>query len=255
MTKDMTFQSVLPAGEEKLRQLDPPPSKDLVDSLMEDVQCFASAWSLVGGRFDRGNMLEDAEHQKAELRDRLTKVLATHEPESAPHSADRLTRFTEWLVKEMPAGTVIGDPVWWARKLLAAACVFADEMPTPPSSALQSAIDLIADDSYAITFQSMAQYRTAVLGILRGKQPAHPPAVDDAQRSALVYVLRDLKAGIAEHATDVVWYSAIQTACDRIEEIVAALPAPSAARYCPFNHKPCEPIDLADETSETKGEG
>lgn len=29
---------------------------------------------------------------------------------------------------------------------------------------------------------------------------------------------------------------------------------PLDARYCPFNHKPCEPIDLAEETSETKSE-
>jgi len=54
------------------------------------------------------------------------------EPGTTQHSADHLTRFSEWLVKEMPAGTVIGDPVWWARKLLAAACVFADEAPAPP---------------------------------------------------------------------------------------------------------------------------
>jgi len=23
--------------------------------------------------------------------------------------------FTEWLAREMPAGTVIGDPHWWAK--------------------------------------------------------------------------------------------------------------------------------------------
>lgn len=59
------------------------------------------------------------------------------EPTSAPHSGDHLARFTEWLVKEMPSGTVIGDPQWWARKLLAAACVTADELPAePPKPAL-----------------------------------------------------------------------------------------------------------------------
>jgi hypothetical protein len=52
------------------------------------------------------------------------------------------------------------------------------------------------------------------------------PPVNDAQRPALVYVLRDLKDGIAHHAEDTIWYSGIQTACDRIEEIISALPTP-----------------------------
>lgn len=56
-----------------------------------------------------------------------------HEP-SPSHSADHLQRFTDWLVREMPAGTLIGDPTWWARKLLAAACVFADEAPAHETS-------------------------------------------------------------------------------------------------------------------------
>ena len=51
-------------------------SKELVDSLMEDVLSFASAWSLVGSRFDNGSMLEDAEQQKAELRTRLEQEIA-----------------------------------------------------------------------------------------------------------------------------------------------------------------------------------
>lgn len=53
-----------------------------------------------------------------------------------PHSDRHLREFTEWLTKEMPAGTVIGDPVWWARKLLAAACVFAEKAPSTPPPAV-----------------------------------------------------------------------------------------------------------------------
>lgn len=60
----------------------------------------------------------------------ITRRASSPPPES--HSADHLQRYTDWLVKEMPAGTVIGDPTWWARKLLAAACVFADEAPEAP---------------------------------------------------------------------------------------------------------------------------
>ena len=43
-----------------------------IDSVMDQAQIFASAWSLVGGRFDSGNGLKDAEQAKAELRAMLT---------------------------------------------------------------------------------------------------------------------------------------------------------------------------------------
>lgn len=42
-----------------------------IDAIMEQAQVFASAWSLVGGRFDHGDMLKDAEAAKAELRQML----------------------------------------------------------------------------------------------------------------------------------------------------------------------------------------
>ena len=44
-----------------------------VDAVMEQAQVFASAWSLVGGRFDFGNGLETAEQEKAALRAMLTR--------------------------------------------------------------------------------------------------------------------------------------------------------------------------------------
>jgi uncharacterized Zn finger protein (UPF0148 family) len=43
-------------------------AKKAVDEIMEHAQIFASAWSLVGGRFDGGNAMDDAEEAKAELR-------------------------------------------------------------------------------------------------------------------------------------------------------------------------------------------
>ena len=33
---------------------------------------------------------------------------------------DARTNFTEWLAREMPPGTVIGDPRWWAPKIIRA---------------------------------------------------------------------------------------------------------------------------------------
>jgi hypothetical protein len=74
----------------------------------------------------------------ASLRDWLSKAspASSDEPETAPHSGDHLQRFTAWLAKEMPSGTEIADPYWWAPKILAAACVTADEMPSQPPRAI-----------------------------------------------------------------------------------------------------------------------
>ena len=55
----------------------PKPAQDepttWVDAVMEQAQVFASAWSLVGGRFDDGSGMEVAEEAKAELRAMLTR--------------------------------------------------------------------------------------------------------------------------------------------------------------------------------------
>jgi hypothetical protein len=58
----------------------PPASREVltltagqVEKVMEQAQVFASAWSLVGGVFDRGDALETAEREKVNLR----KLLAT----------------------------------------------------------------------------------------------------------------------------------------------------------------------------------
>ena len=46
-----------------------------VNQLMEQAQVFASAWSLVGGKFDFGNALEEAEQAKSELREMIIDAL------------------------------------------------------------------------------------------------------------------------------------------------------------------------------------
>ena len=43
-----------------------------IDSVMAQAQVFASAWALVGSRFDKGDELANAEAQKQELRDMLS---------------------------------------------------------------------------------------------------------------------------------------------------------------------------------------
>ena len=51
-------------------------SDEQIDKIMEQAQVFASAWSLVGGRFDFGSAMEDAETAKAELRMMLATLSA-----------------------------------------------------------------------------------------------------------------------------------------------------------------------------------
>lgn len=47
-----------------------------LDGIMEQAQVYASTWSLVGGQFDNGDMLDDAEAAKAELRRMVAKALS-----------------------------------------------------------------------------------------------------------------------------------------------------------------------------------
>ena len=50
-----------------------------VEKLMEQAQVFASAWSLVGGMFDSGDQLEQAEEEKERLR-KLAESIALEQP-------------------------------------------------------------------------------------------------------------------------------------------------------------------------------
>jgi hypothetical protein len=59
-----------------------------VNSVMEQAQVFASAWSLVGSRFDSGNEMENAEEQKKALRAMLSTPPAAAQPEQEPVADD-----------------------------------------------------------------------------------------------------------------------------------------------------------------------
>ena len=50
-----------------------------VDAIMEQAQVFASAWSLVGGRFDNGDGPEHAEAMRADLLDAVVAALAARQ--------------------------------------------------------------------------------------------------------------------------------------------------------------------------------
>ncbi len=48
---------------------------NVIDEIMSQAQVFASAWSLVGSRFDQGDELANAQAQKAELRALVERAL------------------------------------------------------------------------------------------------------------------------------------------------------------------------------------
>ncbi|CUJ54310.1 hypothetical protein [Achromobacter sp. 2789STDY5608628] len=51
-------------------------AKQEIDAIMEEAQAFASAWSLIGGRFDDGNMAENAQQSKQRLFEMVSKLRA-----------------------------------------------------------------------------------------------------------------------------------------------------------------------------------
>lgn len=58
-----------------------------VREVMEQAQVFASTWATVGGRFDTGTAMEDADEAKEELR-RMVQSLATLAAEAHPPADD-----------------------------------------------------------------------------------------------------------------------------------------------------------------------
>lgn len=51
----------------------------VVNEIMEQAQVFASMYSLVGGRFDDGTKMQQADEEKAELRKMIEDVLKSFE--------------------------------------------------------------------------------------------------------------------------------------------------------------------------------
>jgi alkanesulfonate monooxygenase SsuD/methylene tetrahydromethanopterin reductase-like flavin-dependent oxidoreductase (luciferase family) len=53
----------------------------------------------------------------ADLIARARTALAQPEPEVVTDEEEWYPGFADWLEREMPEGTVIGDPLWWASKI------------------------------------------------------------------------------------------------------------------------------------------
>jgi hypothetical protein len=68
------------------------------EQIMSQAQVFASAWALVGGRFDNGDMLETANEEKAELQAAI---------EALVQERDALdTNLKSWLRQNAPGGWI-----------------------------------------------------------------------------------------------------------------------------------------------------
>lgn len=65
------------------------------DQLMEQAQVFASAWSLVGGPFDQGLALEDAEAAKDKLREMIEDLLEQHS-DQVDSMAEAVQKLIDW---------------------------------------------------------------------------------------------------------------------------------------------------------------
>jgi hypothetical protein len=122
-------------------------------------------------------------------RDELKIRLAAPTPPSAPVQQSVREAFEAWLEREMPVGTVIGDPKWWAIRILRALSaspagnkvegeVFANKLDE-----IRSIYEFSVDDDGAL--------RDAA-GMLRSIRVAHPqPPQPDSNE--LVEALRRLE--------------------------------------------------------------
>lgn len=91
-------------------------------SVMSQAQVFASAWSLVGGRFDMGYALDDAEQAKAELAEMVGAIIQQRDELLAELQAlvksDEQSAFEGWLRITCPSGDVESVQRQWEESSL-----------------------------------------------------------------------------------------------------------------------------------------
>lgn len=105
-------------------------AKQEIDAIMEEAQAFASAWSLIGGRFDDGNMAENAQQSKQRLFDMVSALRAP--------VVDEPPGGTRWpVLRAMARNYAAGNHTWDA--LDANACEQAAEEIRHLRAALASA--------------------------------------------------------------------------------------------------------------------
>lgn len=128
-------------------------SDEQIDKLMAQAQVFASAWSLVGGRFDFGNAMEDAEEAKTELRTMLARA------ESATLEAVR----GQAVACVSRSNDLEGLVQWASKRVPVGAMLYLHPSPTqPPAQAERAdeALDKLSSEvSWALGHIGSANYR------------------------------------------------------------------------------------------------
>ena len=82
------------------------------EQIMSQAQVFASAWALVGGRFDNGDMLETANEEKAELQTAIEALV--QERDAAQQLAPALTAANKVIDKLAAENKTLRD-AWSAE--------------------------------------------------------------------------------------------------------------------------------------------
>lgn len=105
-----------------------------IEQIMEQAQVYASAWSLVGGPFDQGNLLQLAEEEKERLEEMLEDFQEETDTNAAPGNLKEIAEgLVQWhqnrlqnfdTVLDMPKDTEIhldtggGEPLVLAGEVL-----------------------------------------------------------------------------------------------------------------------------------------
>ena len=86
---------------------------DTVNQIMEQAQVFASAWSLVGGMFDSGDAIDDANDAKDELRDIVTRAILALRPVRQPATPEPVLWWLDGTsVVEFDGAEYTSGPEW-----------------------------------------------------------------------------------------------------------------------------------------------
>lgn len=170
------------AGEQALRDIECPPDPETVEraiademlpsdkhikelahdlgrQAMEQAQVFASAWSLVGGQFDTGNGMDDAEEAKDDLRTLIQALadLAAETVRPCARAAQAAQPAPEAQQASEPAFTLPSDNFVWRR--IAARIAEAGLQETVE---LNEAMHKLADDVIAAVLPTAKQPAQAV---------------------------------------------------------------------------------------------
>jgi hypothetical protein len=160
-------------------------------------------------------------------------VVAGSGPAESP---DVREQFTEWLAREMPAGTVIGDPRWWAPKIIRA---FSDyrtiarakaNTASPGTGELPELPDSFGDHCVTDSVRTMREP-----GYTAGQMRDYARAAmaDSGRQAKVVEEMRYLVDAVREYATTTSggaakYVSGAMKMLDRALEALAAQPAPGA---------------------------